>query len=50
MKTLVLFGVFAASFAYVSPWAAGKWQSRIIGVAMLCIVTTAGVLAVAVDQ
>jgi hypothetical protein len=50
MKTLVLFGVFAASFAYVSPLAAGKWQSRAIGVLMLCMVATAGALAMTTDQ
>jgi hypothetical protein len=50
MQTLVLYGVFAASFAYVSPLAAGKWQSRAIGVVMLCLVATAGALAMTTDQ
>jgi hypothetical protein len=50
MKTLVLYGVFAASCAYVSPLADGKWQSRALGVVLVCMVAAAGVLAVTVEQ
>lgn len=50
MQTLILYGVFAASFVYVSPLAVGKWQSRATAVIMLCLVATAGALRVATDQ
>ncbi|WP_187399210.1 hypothetical protein [Bradyrhizobium paxllaeri] len=50
MKTFVLFGVFAAAGAYASPLADRKWLSRILGAAVFCIVTTAGVLAMTTDE
>jgi hypothetical protein len=50
MKSLVLVGVFAASFAYASPLADRKWLSRILGAALFCVVATGGALAIATDQ
>lgn len=45
MKTLILFSVFAAAFAYVSPLTSGKWQSRAMRVVMVSMVAGAGVPA-----
>jgi hypothetical protein len=45
MKIMVFVGAFAAAYAYASPMADGKWQSRAIGAVLACIVATAGVLA-----
>ena len=39
---------FAASFAY--PLAGGKWPSRIVGAALLCLVATASALAMTTDE
>ncbi|WOH47632.1 hypothetical protein [Bradyrhizobium sp. sBnM-33] len=50
MKTFVLLGAFAASYAYASPMANGNWQSRAIGFVLVCIVATAGVLAMTVEE
>jgi hypothetical protein len=52
MKILLLSAAFAASWAYASPMAHGRWSSRIIGFALFCVTaaTIGHALSIAASQ
>jgi len=52
MKILLFSATFAGAWIYASPMAHGRWSSRIIGLALLCLtaVTIGQVLSTTAPQ